>query len=336
VYVGNYDDWPEGNLYALDTSDGSEIWKVEFDNEIDSAPAVANGTVYVGDGTGQHVYALDAYDGTEKWSFETQRSALSPTVVDDTVYVTCRSNLYALDASDGTEKWSTHIDGDVTGAAAVVDGTLYAVGNEGSSRFGYNGYLHAIDASDGSEKWKTSFFTNDRVVSPPTVADGTVYMGSEDHNLYAVDASDGSKEWEYSTDGEISTSPTVSDGTVYVGGNDDSSFGSTTLYAIDASSGSKEWDFDAADIDASPTVADGTVYVYTTDANMIAVDASNGSEEWSASTDRSTIATSDPVVVSGTVYVGDSDGDVHAFGTGSMASSDGSRVEQQVLNQHDR
>jgi PGF-CTERM protein len=89
------------------------------------------------------------------------------------------------------------------------------------------------------------------VRSPPTVVDGTVYVGSYDHKLYAVDATEGSEEWSFGTGDLVFPSPTVADGTVYVGNND------SELYAVDAATGEQEWAFDTGGgVFSSPTVVD--------------------------------------------------------------------------------
>jgi protocatechuate 3,4-dioxygenase beta subunit len=123
-------------------------------------------------------------------------------------------------------------------------------------------------AAPGDKQWNTTVGSN--VWSSPTVADGTVYVGSEDDTLYALDASDGSKQWSFTTGNNVRSSPTVADGTVYIGSNDGS------LYALDAADGSQQWSFTAGDdIRSSPTVADGTVYVGSRDDNVYAVEASD-------------------------------------------------------------
>ena len=43
--------------------------------------------------------------------------------------------------------------------------------------------VYALDASTGAELW--SYTTGSDVDSSPAVAEGVVYVGSNDHNLYA-------------------------------------------------------------------------------------------------------------------------------------------------------
>jgi len=93
--------------------------------------------------------------------------------------------------------------------------------------------VEAQSTSPGDEIW--SFATGSRVVSSPTVADGTVFVGSRDANVYALAADDGSEQWRFQTGTYVFSSLTVVDGTVFVGSNDNN------VYALDAGvSGSSE------------------------------------------------------------------------------------------------
>jgi outer membrane protein assembly factor BamB len=49
------------------------------------------------------------------------------------------------------------------------------------------------------------------------VANGVVYVGSDDSNVYALNATTGAKLWSYSTGGGVYSSPAVVNGVVYVG-----------------------------------------------------------------------------------------------------------------------
>jgi outer membrane protein assembly factor BamB len=78
IYVGSDD----GNLYALDASDGSQQWSFTTGGDVSSSPAVVDGTVYVGSGD-SNLYAVDASDGTEQWSFATGDGVDSSPAIDD-------------------------------------------------------------------------------------------------------------------------------------------------------------------------------------------------------------------------------------------------------------
>ncbi len=64
-----------------------------------------------------------------------------------------------------------------------------------------------------------SYVTRKYVFSLPAVANGVVYVGSEDSNVYALNANTGVKLWNYSTGGVVKSSPAVANGMVYVGSN---------------------------------------------------------------------------------------------------------------------
>ena len=69
--------------------------------------------------------------------------------------------------------------------------------------------------SNGQLKW--NYTTGGDVDSSPAVANGVVYVGSDDHNVYALNATTGAKLWNYTTGGTCDSSPAVANGVVYVG-----------------------------------------------------------------------------------------------------------------------
>ena len=77
-----------------------------------------------------------------------------------------------------------------------------------------------------TELWR--FATGGIIYSSPSVANGVVYVGSDDKNLYAIDTVTGKEKWHFATGDHIYSSPSVANGVVYVGSND------KNLYAIGA------------------------------------------------------------------------------------------------------
>ncbi len=154
--------------------------------------------------------------------------------------------------------------------------------------------------------------------SPPAVANGLVYVGSQDHKLYAFDAVTGHQVWVASTGDAIYSSPAVAKGFVYVGSQDGK------LYAFDAATGQKKGVADVGDsTSSSPTIADGLIYIGSDDGNLYAFDTtmagqSNWVPKWVAATNPATptkqrgIASS-PAVANGLVYVSSRDGKLYAF-----------------------
>ena len=320
VFFSAHESDDDGEVYALDSSDGSFYWDfpLEYQRYATefSSPTVVDGTLYIGSES-DILYAIDASDGSEEWRFYTKYGIRSsPTVADGTVYVGSEdSGVYAVDASDGSEEWRYDTGSrDVNSSPTIANGTVYVGSNDHN--------LYALNASDGSEEWV--FTTGEDVESSPTVADGTVYVGSEDYNLYALNASDGSEEWSFTTGDRVESSPTVLDGTVYVGSDDDK------VYAIDASDGSEEWSFTTGSyVHSSPTIAGDTVYVGSD--NLYALDATDGSERWNSSLGLYSTFSS-PTVADGTVYIGSDSKAMYAFeASGTGAYSEGSRNQHGTL-----
>ena len=147
----------------------------------------------------------------------------------------------------------------------------------------------------GKLKWV--FSTGAPIHSSPTVADGTVYVGSQDFKLYALDAATGAKRWEYKTGSWVESSPAIVNGVVYFGSNDG------RLYALDAHSGEKLWNFKTRyPIKSSPAVADGVVYFGADDYYVYALDAVTGEKLWDFEAEG--YVSSSPTVANGIVYVG--------------------------------
>lgn len=115
-----------GSVLAVSEATGETEWEIGTEKRLFTAPAVADGTVYVSlNGT---VLAVDAETGAEEWRNDVEentRTGLS--VVDGTVYVGGNS-LYALAGDDGSMAWQVHFDGvaGTFGTPSVVGGTVYS------------------------------------------------------------------------------------------------------------------------------------------------------------------------------------------------------------------
>jgi outer membrane protein assembly factor BamB len=182
------------------------------------------------------------------------------------------------------------------------------------------------------------FKTGGRVFSSPVVADGLVFMGSNDHFLYALDAAKGTQVWKFSTDANVNSTPAVAQGVVYVLSLDGNA------YALDEHTGKLLWKFQTGGesrlnragiyglapsrevvpdpwdfLLSSPTVAQGVVYFGSGDHHVYALDARTGKQLWSF--EAADVVHSSPAVVDGVVYIGCWDGTFYALhaSTGQLA-----------------
>jgi outer membrane protein assembly factor BamB len=261
VYVGS--GHSDKRLYAFDAAGTKNcsgnpvtctpLWTAAASQSISSSPAVAGGVVYVGSQDGA-LYAFDAAgvngcSGTPvvcspMWTSTVTGGSIfsSPSVVGGVVYVGSNDgNLYAFDANGNTgcsgapvtcaPLWSATTGGSVGSSPAVTNGVVYVGSNDGK--------LYAFDANgntgcSGNPKtcaalW-TSQATGAPVFSSPGIANGVVYVGSNNNHIYAFDASSKMKcsgtpkvcspLWGAKTGGSVASSPAVANGMVYVGSDD--------------------------------------------------------------------------------------------------------------------
>jgi outer membrane protein assembly factor BamB len=201
-------------LWAFDASTYQVLWTAHSTNlGYGFGLAVVDGVVYTG-ASDRFVYAYDAVTGGEVWNVQTGDEVLStPAVVDGVVYVGSDDRyMYAIEAATGHVLWKspTEVGGAIEDTAAVADGTVYA-----SS---FDGNMYAFDAVTGDVLW-TSPVDGGAVKESPVVANGVLYQGARDSTVYAWDAITGDVLWTYETGGSC-FELIVDDGTVYVGSVD--------------------------------------------------------------------------------------------------------------------
>ncbi len=276
--------------------DPAQLWRVQVDGEIQSAPAIVDGILYFGAGDGG-VYAVDAGTGEEIWRYQAVSGiSSSPAVIMGVVYIGSEDGtLYALNAADGGGLWT--VTGLQANASPVVVGNALYVGDE-------DGYLRALDTATGEEFWRAPL--NAAADRSPAVADGVVYQGSSDGVLHTFDAITGEPGWALKLDGDGTiTTTVVSGGAVYQG-----TFGGAENHflALDATTGDELWRFDSDSGSGFYPAAVGgkTVYTPASDGIVYALDAGTGAEQWRFETGGQINAA--PALVGETLYVANNDG----------------------------
>ncbi len=164
-------------------------------------------------------------------------------------------------------------------------------------------------------KW--GYTTGNGVHSSPAMgSDGTIYVGSDDHNLYAIsdNGTAGNLKWSYTTGDTVYSSPAIgSDGNIYFG----SYLPDTKLYALsdNGTAGNLKWSYTTGGpIDSSPRVgSDGTIYFGSGDNNLYAIGPANGCLLWSYTTGGD-VQSSPTIGGDGTIYVGSADRNLYAIG----------------------
>lgn len=310
------------SLYAYDAYTGIKLWNSSNYNAT-SAPVVVGDTVYLA--STQGLYAISATYGMKLWNYsevvvynqETESYQhtynayffSAPKVVDGKVYAaSCGGNVVAFDAVSGKKLWNytlgyseqTEPWYSSLGTPMVYNDVIYVSAID-------NRTLYALDISDGHPLWKFNF-----VSTEAAVAEGVVYVGSEDGKVYALNAADGTSIWNFTAPNNpnkgnaIDTTPVVSDGIVYA--HSANGF----LFALNAADdGAMLWKIKTGNSNTAPTVADGIIYVCNQSTTIFAQNASTGSKIATYNVDGAPFS---PTVFNGVMYVGTEAGSIYAIG----------------------
>jgi len=212
-----------------------------------------------------------------------------PVVADGRIYtIDTNGTVRAFDARNGGQIWSARF-----GEAGENSSSLYGggVAFDNGRVYATNGlgYVAALDATNGSAVWTVR--PGGPLRGEPSVADGTVYVMSQDNQLFSLKGADGTGNWSNAAALEIAgvfgaAAPAVGQGTVVAG------FSSGELNAYRYENGRMVWQDALArtsittsvaslsDIDADPVIDSGVVYAVGQGGRMVALDLFSGQRIW--------------------------------------------------------
>lgn len=219
----------------------------------------------------------------------TARLAAAPIVAGGHVFVTdTLGTVRAFDGRTGAQLWASQTPMDkgaeksiYGGGIAYDQGRVYATNGLG--------FVVALDERNGGIVWKVR--PGGPLRGAPTVANGALYVMSQDDQIYSLKEEDGSSNWSQAASLEIAgvfgtASPAVGQGTVVAG------FSSGELNAYRYENGREVWQ-DALqrtsirtsvstlnDIDADPVVDNGQVIAVGQGGRMVALDLITGQRQW--------------------------------------------------------
>ena len=231
-----------GKLYALDTQNGRLLWHANCAGHSDGnpvifpAPAVEGNRVYgsirVNAPYAPSLFALSPMDGSLLWKVFLAKGIFFPLVVADDILYAAVDGCLAFRAQDGSLLWKKHGLGQVCSSPVVVGRVVY----QGIMRQGM-ALFYAFSARDGSLLWQQFIRTSVREahISLPTVAQGNIYLATNDGYLLALRTEDGTLLWRFRFPDLLLSQPLVTDGIVFVGVNDG------YVYAFRADDGDFLW-----------------------------------------------------------------------------------------------
>lgn len=314
-----------GNLYALNASDGSLRWRYHADAVGDGPPTVANGVVYFGaqdastpsgpNPPPSFLYAVDASSGALIWRVPGHWAVGKLIVANGVIYAGAgESDIAAFRASDGKPLWTNSIGGCSTNSLASDATYLYV------STVACAGVL-AMRLSDGTGGWHSVPSLGG---GAPMLADGTIYVGSS-----ALRASDGTTARTFRASGEYIGTDAVANGTVFISSN-------VSLSAWNTTTGAQVWQISPQHRQLIYGLAHGVLYTGSSlyvspnppyDGHLYAFRTSDGTQLWSALV-YPVIPQNDPLPASlgSTLYVGTLTGAVVA-----LRASDGATLWRSAL-----
>ena len=300
VYVGSLDD----NIYALDATTGTPLWRYYTGSWVLDAPTVMNGVVYFSS-VDHKIYALDAATGTLLWFFQTherhQIDYALLTIVNNVAYVVPDDGyLYALNAHTGSLLWQSMPIGAVS-TPSVANGIVYVSG--------LNGHLYALNAHAGTIVW-VRWLALPYTISSPIVINNVIYISitnGQSAKIFALSAIIGKTLWISQIPNSYVLRISATAETLYVGSYDNAH---QNIYALDARTGTILWNTPLGGAITSLVEANGVVFVGSYDHNIYALNATNGLLLWNY---KAGDVVSSPIVTNGIVYFSSDDQNVYAF-----------------------
>ncbi len=288
-----------GDLHAVNGTTGKQKWQFSTGQTILGSPVLANGVLYFGSDNG-NLYAISPTTGKQVWSFYTgigseAVSVETPVVAKNTVYATSSDNtthsyIFAVKRQNGAPLWRQQANSEllsspqVSGNKVYVAATAITKPGQSSTR---ESHLEVFNASDGTRVLQlasTQFATaSAQSISPPTLANGSIYTGTLGGSVYAVSAGSNVVQWVRNVNGEVNASPQLANGTLFVGVNVGTIEGNSII-ALNATNGVVRWQRAIRNYAGSNiVVSDKTVYVGAEDGIVYAIDADTGAIKWTAS-----------------------------------------------------
>ncbi|MDP1557155.1 MAG: PQQ-binding-like beta-propeller repeat protein, partial [Hyphomonas sp.] len=213
--------------------------------------------------------------------------------------VTSASMIYTLDANqtvramrldNGSEVWTERLRGITKRDKAAIGGGLAVAGDTLIVASGY-GYVAAFDAASGTQKWRRELGAP--MTGSPTIADGRIFVSSNNNEVFALNLADGATQW---SDQAISESARVL-GSSSVAAVEDfviAPFSSGEVIAYLAANGRRLWTdaltqagrftpiSEINDIGSRPVLGAGLVFASSQSGSTVAIDGRSGARVWTA------------------------------------------------------
>jgi outer membrane protein assembly factor BamB len=289
-----------GTLSAVNLVTGGLAWSAAVGGSVDSSPAVdhAAGLVVVGSSNGK-VSAYRERTGKLAWSATTAGAVQSsPLIYHGVVYIGSDDHkLYAISEKTGKVRWTAGLPGPVDGSPALDPATSTVVVGDTTG----NVTAFGTGASP-SRRWQAAI--GGAVDNSPVIAQGRVFVGSDNGVVYSFSESAGRRNWARKVGTSVTGSMAYQAGHLYVGAADGS------LTALRASSGSVMWSEPLAGPVTGVSVTDGMLFTESSNGTVTGLRI-GGEVVWLAKTGAGLAGS--PAIMDNSVFVGGEDNGLYCF-----------------------
>jgi outer membrane protein assembly factor BamB len=302
------------------------VWKESIGNGADEkylklTPAVAEGTVYVGDNKG-HLQARGAGNGSLTWENNTDYSfSAGPGLgVHTLVMGTSNGEVIGFEKGTGEQRWKIDVPSEVLAAPVVSHGVVIVRTTDGK--------IIGLKEENGAQLWTFEHSVpalSIRGTGAPIIIDDNVIAGSANGKLQALQLKDGKAIWEATIaipSGrseverlvDLDVDPVASRGAIYI-----ASFtgGASSVSEVD---GDVLWRNEAVSSYTGLSLDYRYLYVSDTQSDVWQLDQRSGASLWKQKDLHNRQLTA-AVVYQSYVVVGDFEGYVHW-----LSNSDGRQL----------
>lgn len=225
----------------------------------------------------------------------------------NSAYLANGTLIYAINLNNGTRLWQYPAEGADAKEAYFANPVLTDDGQLLITSAGSNHSLTSLDAAKGTANWTFGDAAGAWIASP-AVVDGVIYAPNTDGSLYALDMN-GNLRWQKEIGGALWAQP-VSDGAMlYITSLDHN------IYAFDLNTQEVAWSISLKGAVPGGAALDeaGNLYVGSFGSTVTSINTQSQNINWE---NEITGWVWDAPIISGeTLYVGDLEGNFHAFNT---------------------
>lgn len=202
------------SIQVRNINNGSLLWQhTPFGGVSAWPPTELGGIIFVNNPVDGSIQALRIRDGSPLWQFQ-QQALIGPPALDNGIaYMTAADgSIYALRASDGSQLWHKKVPASAVNISTPphIDNHILYLNLDRPDTT-----VYAIQVSDGTILWQHALLAGVPDYTP-TIEDGILYLGYDDHTIEAWQASTGHSLWQYHSSSHILWYPEVIDNLMYV------------------------------------------------------------------------------------------------------------------------